>query len=64
MADDLGDAIKTSAQGPKSASGDSGRMQQHAPPEVIKADTCPQAASINLGGGPPGLRSPARRVLA
>jgi hypothetical protein len=38
MTDDLGDAIKTNAQGPKSASGDSGSMQQHALPEVIEAD--------------------------
>ena len=38
MADDLGETILTSAQGPKSASGDSGSMQQHALPEVIEAD--------------------------
>ena len=38
MADDLEDAIRTNAEGPKSASGDSGSMQQHALPEQIAAD--------------------------
>jgi len=39
VADELTDAIRTNAQGPQSASGDSGSMQQHALPEVIKADS-------------------------
>ena len=38
MADDLEDTIRTNAEGPKSASGDSGSMQQHSLPEVILAD--------------------------
>ena len=38
MADDLGETIKTNAQGPKSASGDSGSMQQHDPTQQIEAD--------------------------
>ena len=38
MADDLTDAIRTNAEGPKSASGDSGSMQQHSLPEQIAAD--------------------------
>jgi len=38
MADDLTDAIRTNAEGPKSASGDSGSMQQHSIPDQIVAD--------------------------
>jgi hypothetical protein len=38
MADELDDAIRTSAEGPKSASGDSGSMQQHSIPDQIAAD--------------------------
>jgi hypothetical protein len=38
VADDLEDAIRTSAEGPKSASGDSGSMQQHPLPDQIAAD--------------------------
>jgi len=38
MADDLDDAIRTSAEGPRSASGDSGSMQQHPLPDQIAAD--------------------------
>ena len=38
MADELDDAIRTNAEGPKSASGDSGSMQQHSIPDQIAAD--------------------------
>jgi hypothetical protein len=38
MADELDDAIRTNAEGPKSASGDSGSMQQHSLPDQIAAD--------------------------
>jgi hypothetical protein len=38
VADELEDAIRTSAEGPKSASGDSGSMQQHSIPDQIAAD--------------------------
>ena len=38
MADDLEDAIRTNAEGPHSASGDAGSMQQHPLPDQIVAD--------------------------
>ena len=38
MADDLASAIRTSAEGPQSASGDAGSMQQHSLPDVVLAD--------------------------
>jgi hypothetical protein len=38
VADELDDTIRTNAQGPKSASGDSGSMQQHSIPDQIAAD--------------------------
>ena len=38
MADELDDAIRTNAEGPKSASGDAGSMQQHSLPDQIAAD--------------------------
>jgi len=38
VADELDDAIRTNAEGPKSASGDSGSMQQHSIPDQIAAD--------------------------
>ena len=38
MADELDDAIRTNAEGPKSASGDSESMQQHSIPDQIAAD--------------------------
>jgi hypothetical protein len=38
MADELDDTIRTNAQGPKSASGDSGSMQQHSLQDQIAAD--------------------------
>ena len=38
MADDLKDKIKTNAEGPKSARGDSGSMEQHSLTEQIEAD--------------------------
>jgi len=38
MADELDDAIRTNAEGPKSASGDSGSVQQHSIPDQIAAD--------------------------
>ena len=38
MADDLTDAIESSAEGPRSASGDSGSMSQHPLPDLIEAD--------------------------
>lgn len=38
MTDTLDDSIKTSAQGPKRASGDSGSVEQHALPDQIAAD--------------------------
>ena len=38
MADDLANTIRESAEGPKSASGDSGSMQQHSLPDIVLAD--------------------------
>ena len=38
MADDLASAIRENAEGPRSASGDSGSMQQHPLPDQIAAD--------------------------
>ena len=38
MADDLGNAIQQNAEGPHSASGDAGSMQQHSLPDQIAAD--------------------------
>ena len=38
VADDLEDAIRTNAEGPHSASGDAGSMQQHPLPDQIAAD--------------------------
>ena len=38
MVNELADAIRTNAEGPKSASGDSGSMQQHPLPGQIAAD--------------------------
>jgi hypothetical protein len=38
MADELDEAIRTNAEGPRSASGDSGSMQQHSIPDQIAAD--------------------------
>lgn len=38
MADDLDTAIEENATGPKSASGDSGSVEQHSLPDQIAAD--------------------------
>jgi hypothetical protein len=38
VADDLGDAIVSNAQGPRAASGDLGSVHQHSLPEMIEAD--------------------------
>jgi hypothetical protein len=38
VADELDETIRTNAEGPKSASGDSGSMQQHSIPDQIAAD--------------------------
>jgi hypothetical protein len=38
MADELDDAIRTNAEGPKSASGDAGSIEQHSIPDQIAAD--------------------------
>jgi len=38
VADNLDNAIRTNAEGPRSASGDSGSMQQHPIPDQIAAD--------------------------
>ena len=38
MAEELDEAIRTNAEGPKSASGDAGSMQQHSLPDQIAAD--------------------------
>ncbi len=38
MVDDLDDAIRTNAEGPKSASGDLGSIEQHSIPDQIAAD--------------------------
>ncbi|MBM4019457.1 MAG: hypothetical protein FJ288_14240 [Planctomycetes bacterium] len=38
MADELDDVIRTNAEGPKSASGDAGSMQQQSIPDQIAAD--------------------------
>jgi len=38
MAEDLDNAIKTNAEGPAKASGDSGSVEQHPLPDQIAAD--------------------------
>ena len=38
MADELDDAIRTNAEGPAEAHGDSGGMKQHSLPDQIEAD--------------------------
>jgi len=38
VAEELDEAIRTNAEGPRSASGDSGSMQQHSIPDQIAAD--------------------------
>jgi len=38
MADDLDNTIKTNAEGPKKASGDSGSVEQHSLSDQIAAD--------------------------
>jgi hypothetical protein len=38
MPDDLKDVIKQNAEGPRSASGDAGSMQQHSLPDMVLAD--------------------------
>jgi len=38
MADDLADTIRTNAEGPAEAHGDSGGMKQHSLPDQIAAD--------------------------
>ena len=38
MAEDLDNAIKTNAEGPAKASGDSGSVEQHSLPDQIAAD--------------------------
>jgi hypothetical protein len=38
MAEDLADTIRTNAEGPSKASGDSGSMEQHPLPDQIAAD--------------------------
>ena len=38
VADELDDAIRTNAEGPKSASGDAGSIEQHSIPDQIAAD--------------------------
>jgi len=38
MSEDLKDAIKTNAEGPKRASGDSGSVDQHSLKDQIEAD--------------------------
>ncbi len=63
MADELTDSIKTSAQGPKQASGDSGSVEQHSLPDQIAAAkflASEQAAKKGLGIrqvklSPPGI---------
>ena len=38
MPEDLSDAIRTNANAPRSAKGDSGSMEQHSLPDQIEAD--------------------------
>ena len=52
MADELDNAIKENAQGPKRASGDSGSVEQHPLTEQIEADrylSSKEAAKKGLG---------------
>jgi len=52
MADELADAIKENATGPKRAQGDSGSIEQHALTEQIEADrylASKEAAKKGLG---------------
>ena len=60
MADELDDAIRTNADGPKSASGDSGSMQQHPLPGQIAADIgrCTELVLIPSGHGRMRIVSP------
>ncbi|HRX87719.1 MAG TPA: hypothetical protein P5572_22050 [Phycisphaerae bacterium] len=52
MADELANAIKENAQGPKRAQGDSGSVEQHALADQIEADrylASKEAAKKGLG---------------
>jgi len=52
MADELADAIKENAQGPKRAQGDAGSVEQHALADQIQADrylASKEAAKQKLG---------------
>lgn len=49
MPDDLSDAIRTNANGPKAAKGDSGSMEQHSLTDQIEADR--YLASKKAAGG-------------
>ena len=52
MAEDLGNTIRTNADGPKRARGDSGEMEQHSLREQIEADrylNSKQAVKNGLG---------------
>jgi len=52
MTDSLDDAIKTNAEGPKKASGDSGSVEQHDLKDQVEADrylSSKEAAKKGLG---------------
>lgn len=52
MAEDLGEAIRENAQGPKRAQGDSGSVEQHSLQDQIEADrylASKQAAKKGVG---------------
>lgn len=49
MPEDLSDAIRTNANGPRAAKGDSGSMEQHSLPDQIAADR--YLASKKAAGG-------------
>jgi hypothetical protein len=52
MAEELSDTIKSNAQGPRSASGDTGSMQQHSLLEQIEVDRYLKSqAAANKGLG-------------
>ena len=51
MADLLDDTIRTNAEGPSKASGDSGSMEQHSLPDQIAADRYLESKKAARGKG-------------
>ena len=51
MADDLDSSIKTNAEGPRKASGDSGSIEQHGLADQIAADKYLESKKASRGKG-------------